>query len=62
MATQLDIAKKRLFEKDALDVRNIKLFPGEDKDATPEEVASSVNKAISQIEAGDFDIIESFED
>jgi hypothetical protein len=61
MKTQLEVAKHRLFDRDALQTRNIKLFPGSAREASPEGMAEQVNKALSQIEAGDFDIIEDFD-
>ncbi|OHC74836.1 MAG: hypothetical protein A3G18_10355 [Rhodospirillales bacterium RIFCSPLOWO2_12_FULL_58_28] len=62
MATQLELARHRLFDEDALYVANIKLFPGSKRDATAEEVAQEINKAIAQVEAGDFDNVDDFND
>lgn len=62
MGTQVELAKKRLFDVDSLRVGNIKLFPGGNRDATPEQMAEQVNKALSQIEAGDYDLVEDFQD
>jgi hypothetical protein len=61
MGQQLDLAKKRLFDKDALAVNNIKMFPGSNRYATAEQFAEQINKSLSQIEAGDYDEV-SFED
>lgn len=58
MGQQLELAKKRLFDKDALAVINIKLFPGSSRDATADHFAEQINKAISQIESGDFDEVD----
>jgi len=58
MGQQLDLAKERLFDKDALGVSNIKLFPGSSRDTTPEQFAEEVNKAISEVEAGAFDQVD----
>ena len=58
MRTQLEVAKHRLFDRGALNADNVKLFPGSDRDASRERMAEQVNKAISQIEAGDFDLVE----
>lgn len=62
MQTQLEIAKHRLFDKEALGATDIKLFPGSNRDATPEQVAEQINKAIAQIEAGDYELVEQSED
>jgi hypothetical protein len=55
--SQLEIAKHRLFDSDALGASNVKLFPGSDRDTTPERFAEEINRAISRIEAGDFEIV-----
>lgn len=55
MSQQLEFAKHRLFDADALAVGNIKLFPGSSRDATSEQFAEQINKSLSQIEAGDFE-------
>lgn len=49
---QLQIAKGRLFDADALNVNNLKLFPGANRESTAEQFAEQINKALSQIEAG----------
>jgi hypothetical protein len=58
MGTQLDLAKHILFDKDGLDAANLKLFPGTSRDATPEQMAEQINKAIAQIEAGDYEEVD----
>lgn len=55
MATELELAKNRLYSENGLSVRNIKLFPGSSRDVTPEKIANQINIAISHIEAGDID-------
>ena len=62
MGTQLDLAKKRLFDKDSLNVGNIKLFPGSSRDVTSEQIAEEINKALSQIEAGVVEVIDPTDD
>jgi anthranilate/para-aminobenzoate synthase component I len=58
MGQHLELAKKRLFDKDSLAVTNIKLFPGSSRETSPEEFAEEINKAISQIEAGDYQLVD----
>ena len=41
---------------------NVKLFPGSSRDATPDQMAGQVYKAIAQIEAGDYDLVDQFDD
>ncbi len=58
MSQNMELAQKRLFDADSLAVQNIKLFPGSSRDVTPEQFAEQINKALSQIEAGEFELIE----
>ena len=58
MGQKLEMAKKRLFDGEALEATNVKLFPGSSRDTTPEQFAEELNKAISQIEAGEFEEID----
>lgn len=62
MATQLETAKRRLFDKEALGADNVKFFPGSNRDSTPEQMAEQVNKAIAQIDAGDYELVDDFDD
>lgn len=62
MQSQLELAKRRLFDRDGLDVSDIKLFPGSSRDATAESMAEQVCKALAQLEAGDYDLVEEFDD
>lgn len=62
METKLELAKKVLFSDGGLSVADVKLFPGSSRDATPEAMAEQVVKAIAQIESGEFELIETFED
>lgn len=55
MGQHLELAKKRLFDKESMAVTNLKLFPGSNRDTTADQFAEQINKAISQIESGDFD-------
>lgn len=54
MSTQIELATKRLFGANMLGAKNIKFFPGSSRDITAEQLATEVNKAISQIEGGAF--------
>lgn len=55
MVSQLEVAKNRLFEKESLGALNVKFFPGNSRDVSPEQFAEQFNKVISQIETGDYD-------
>lgn len=52
MKTQLEVANIKLFGPDSLGVSNVKLYPGNRRDVTPEQFAEQINKALSQIENG----------
>lgn len=56
--TALGLALKRLFDADALNVSNIKIFPGSSRDTTAEQSAREINKVISNVEAGEFDVVD----
>lgn len=60
MNQQLELAQKRLFGDGtgSLDTKNIKLYPGSNRDIVPEKFAEEINKSISRISAGDFEIID----
>lgn len=58
MGQQLDLAKSRLFDATALNVKNVKLFPGSNRDTTAEQFAEQINKAISQLESGDYEVVD----
>lgn len=57
MGTQIQLAETRVFDKDALGASNIKFFPGTSRDVTAEDLAKDVNKVISSIEAGEFEVV-----
>lgn len=58
MSEQLDVVKKRLFDKEGLAATNFKVFPGISRDSTSEQMAEQINKALAQIEVGDYDSVE----
>ena len=58
MANHAEIAKNRLYGEGGLGVKDFKMFPGSDRDATSEDFAEQVNKALAQIEAGDYDEVD----
>ena len=62
MGTQMEMARHLLFDADGLNVSNVKLFPGASREVTVDQVAEQVNKAIAQIEAGDYDVVDQFDD
>lgn len=54
MGAQLELAKTRLFDRDSLNAKNIKMFPGTNRDTTPEQMAQEINRSLSQLEAGNY--------
>ncbi len=59
MSTHLELLKRRLFD---MDVNIISIFPGSNRDATAEQIAEQINRSLSQIAAGDCEIVTDFED
>ena len=55
MSNQVQLAGKRLFDADALGVKNIKLFPGSSRDISAEQLAREINKVLSELSAGDYE-------
>jgi hypothetical protein len=58
MGHDMELAKHRLFDQSQLAANDIKLFPGSNREATPEQMAEQVNRAIAQIASGDFETVE----
>lgn len=55
---QMQLAKTRFFSlesADSLQMANLKLFPGTNREATAEDFATQINRSLSQIEAGEFE-------
>jgi hypothetical protein len=61
MTTQLEMAKHTLFDKNGLRAADIKLYPGTNRDATPEQMAAQVNRALAQLTSGDYEVVNPFE-
>lgn len=57
MGQHIELAKKRLYDADSLAATNVKLYPGTSRDTSAEQFAEQINKAISQIEAGDYEVV-----
>ena len=55
--SQVQILKDRLYGENGLQPLDIKITPGNNRYATPEEVAGEINKALDQLENGDFEVI-----
>lgn len=53
MTNNLNKAQDLLFGKDGLAVSNFKLFPGSNRDATPEEIASEISRVLANVFGGD---------
>lgn len=55
---QMQLAKARLYGAGAMDARNVKPFLGTAREVTAEQVATEINRSMSQIAAGDFDLVD----
>ena len=62
MDTHMKALTDRLFGEQGLRASNFKLFPGKNRDATPEQVAQEINASLDKIEANDFEDITALED
>jgi hypothetical protein len=58
MGAKVEVAKHRLFDENKLNVADVKLFPGSSRDVTPEDIADQLNRVISQLENGDYDLVD----
>lgn len=58
MSTQTELAKRRLFGDDGLRASNFKLFPGMSREAGPQQFGEQVNKIVTQLEEGDYELVE----
>ncbi|HAE03232.1 MAG TPA: hypothetical protein DCL95_15890 [Rhodospirillaceae bacterium] len=56
MADQVSLAQNRLFGESGLKVKDVKLFPGSSRDVSEAQFATEINKVLSQLEAGDYDV------
>jgi hypothetical protein len=56
MGKELDLAKSRLFDVDSLGVTNIKIYPGTNRETTAERFSEEINRMLSQLEAGDYEL------
>lgn len=62
MTDAIETAKARLFGEGGLAVADIKISPGSDRDATPEAVAGQIVRVLDQLERGDFEVVDDFDD
>lgn len=62
MQTHMNAAKELLFGANGLLVKDVKLFPGYSRDATPDQMSAQIVAAISAIESGDFEDITDCDD
>lgn len=55
--SEVEVAKRRLFDADALRISNIKIYPGTRREVSPEQMAGQLNRVLSQLEAGDYEVV-----
>ena len=53
--TQLEQTKALLFGVGSMEVKNIKLFTGSDRDTTVEQFAEQISSSVAAMVAGDFE-------
>lgn len=57
MTTQENRAAARLFGPDGLGAKHINLFPGAAPNMSAARVATELNRALDQLEAGQFEVV-----
>jgi hypothetical protein len=62
MSLAMEEAKARLYGEGGLAVRDIKICPGSDRDATPDSVAGQIVAVLDRLEGGDFETVDNFDD
>lgn len=62
MMTPLEKAKARLFGEGGLSVADIGISPGSDREATPDAMADQIVRVLDQLERGDFELVDRFDD
>jgi len=62
MVDQIQLAQNRLYGESGLKLSDMKLFPGSSRDVTEEQFAEQINKSLAEIEAGDYEVVETFDD
>jgi hypothetical protein len=56
--TNLKRAQATLFGNDGLRATNFKMFPGESRNSTADQIAAEIDAVIQRISDGDFDIVD----
>jgi hypothetical protein len=62
MANQLELATNRLYGAGGLAVSDFKMYPGTSRDVSKEQFAEQINKVLAQIEAGDYELVEDYDE
>lgn len=62
MTIVLEAARMRLYGEGGLTVSDIGISPGSDRDATPDAIAGQIVRVLDQLERGDYELVESFDD
>ena len=57
MDSKMEVAKHILFDETKLNVANVKLFPGTERDVSAGDMAQQITKALAQIDAGDYEVL-----
>ncbi len=58
MTYDVEVASNRLYGEGGIGVSDLKMFRGSSADVTPSDYAKEFNRAISQIENGDYEVVE----
>lgn len=58
MSANLSKAQELLFGKEGLGATNFKLFPGSQRELSPDEVSAQIVKSIGDVVAGNFEHVD----
>jgi hypothetical protein len=58
MSIQINLASNRLYGEEGLQVSDVKLFPGAQRDISKDEFAEQLNKSLAEIENGDYELVD----
>lgn len=62
MTDAIEKARIRLFGGGGLAVAGIGISPGSDRDATPQAMADQIIEVLDQLERGDYELVDTFDD
>lgn len=62
MSLAMEEAKARLYGDGGLAVRDIKICPGSDRDATQDAIAGQIVAVLDRLKTGDYEVVDNIDD